>query len=265
MFVKGYNMPMSVDNLKDILKKLEGVYKISSDVKQKERVKLDIEKLRVQIKELEEYGEEEVLEPEDDQEELVSEVKEKSEVEKQNTILSKFPVKKIHKISKDNEVNAAATYVDVFETELLGALSEFHLKLDYYHSKERDKYYNSFENLKRLIKQYIDILEELFHATVSAYIEKLKLMKNKHNRALLIDSVKFMNDMSTFLNKIIKDYDSKGNIILNPHEKLCFSNIEGKKMLHQWEIIVALRYIRDFGWEFIKAINLPDEIIKINN
>lgn len=257
---------MNLEKLNEILKKLKGVYKITNDFKQKERVKKEMKEVKMQINNLKRYGEEEVLQEDEQQEEIVVKIIAPSKSKKkENKILSKFPVKKIHPNCNDNEVNSAISYINVFEEELLGALSDFHLKLDYYHSRERDKFYNSFEHLKRLIKQYIDILEESSEASISSYIEKLNLMKNKQARALLIDSVKFINDISIFIEELIQDYEKKDNIVLNPEDEIVFSNIEGKRLLNNWFIIDALRYIYDFCKEFIDSIDMPDEILSLNN
>ncbi|MBU1076280.1 MAG: hypothetical protein KKH98_03245 [Spirochaetes bacterium] len=257
---------MEISKLKEIYKKLEGVYKITGDAKQKERVKKEMNDIKSQVADMEKYGKEEVLKEDEEQEEVVvKEVEKKESNKKENKLLSRFPVKKVHPASNDNEVNTAITYLEIFEGELWGALSDFHLKLDYYHSKERDKYFNKFEVIKRLIKQYFDVLDELSSATNETYIEKLKLMKNKQSRALLIDSVKFMNEIGLFLDKLVKDFNNKGNTILNPEDKITFSNIEGKRLLNGWKIIDAIKYIKQYSREYIGAINLPEEILKLND
>jgi len=258
---------MNPKKLNDILKKLEGVYKSTTDEKQKIRVKKEINKIKGRIQHIEEFGPEEVLNEDEDIEEFI--VKEldtltsssSEEETREFNILSKFPVKKIHDESVDPEVNAAITYIQIFEDEFWGALSDFHLKLDYNHGKERDKFYRTLESVKRFINEYIHTLDEFSSAKNKSYVEKLKLMKNKHSRSLIIDSVKFIKGIREFLEKIIQDYENNGNIITNAEEKISFSNIEGKKLLHRWTIINALRYIKEFCDEFIEAIPIPEEMI----
>lgn len=257
---------MRLEQLNSVMKKLEGVYRSTVDPKQKERVKIEISKIKHEIKALEQFGAEDVLEEDEEQEKYVVKeaetipVKEKKEFK----ILSSFQVNKIHPQSTDSEVNAAVTYINVFENELWGAMSDFHLKLDYFHSKERDKFYNTFENVKRFIREYLHTLDE-FNASVNdRYLEKLKLMKIKHSRSLVIDSVKFITGIRNFINGLIEDAEANGNIILNANEKIYFSEIEGNKLLNKWTIIDALIYIRDFCNEFLDAINLPDEMLNVN-
>jgi len=252
----------NLEQLKSILRQLEGVYKSSVDPKQKERVKADIERLKSKIKDLEEFGEESILDTDQKEEEEVVETVEKSEEEKEYKILSRFPVEKVHPESNEFEVNAAITYINVFENEFWGALSDFHLKLDYFHSRERDKFYNKLETVKRYIREYMNILGEFKETLNPTYREKLQLMKNKHARALLIDSVKFIRGIEEFLTRLIADAEEGGNIIMNPDDVIRFSKIEGNKVLNNWKILDALKFIRDFCNEFLDVIHLPDEMLK---
>ena len=256
-----------MEKLEEIMKKLEGVYKSTIDGEQKERVGIEINRVKGRIKNIEEFGPEEVLNENEDSEEYI--IKEldaltgntEKDRKKEYKILSKFTIQKAHPESSDSEVNAAIIYIEIFEVEFLGALSDYYLKLDYYHSKERDKFYNTLENVKRFIREYIHTLDEIKDAKNNSYLEKLKLMKNKHSRSLLIDSVKFITGVDGFIEKLIQDYDSNGNIITNAEEKISFSNIEGKRLLNNWTIIDALRYIKEFCEEFIDAISLPEEML----
>ena len=263
---------MKLEKLNDILRKLEGVSKSTLDEEQKKRVNVEINRIKNRARHIEEFGPEEVLNENEDTEEYVIEEiealtqgpeKEKKEEkrEKKFKILSKFPIQKIHPESTDPEVNSAITYTEIFEIEFWGALSDFHLKLDYYHSKERDKFYNALENVKRFIREYVHTLNEISNAQNDPYLEKLKLMKNKHSRSLLIDSVKFITGVYEFVEELIVDYDSNGNIVTNADEKITFSSIEGKRLLNKWTIIDSLRYIKEFCEEFIEAIPLPDEML----
>ncbi len=255
---------MELDQMNEILKKLEGVYKITVDTEQKVRVKKEINRIRGKIKDVEDFGPEEVLEADEEQEQQTAEPVEetsKKEEKREFEILSKFSIKKIHSESTNPEVNMAITYIEIFENELWGALSDFYLKLDYFHSRERDKFYNTLENVKRFIREYVNTLNEFTDTANDKYKEKLKSMRTKYSRSLLIDSVKFITDIMDFVNKLINDHESDGHIILNPDEKIMYSDIEGKRILDKWNIIDALRYIRDFCKEFIEAINLPEEML----
>jgi len=261
-----YNITVKLEQLDNVLKKLEGVYKSTVDAKQKQRVKIEISKIKGQMNDIKQFGPEEVLEEDEEQEKrVVIREEDVSEKEKKEfKILPEFPIKRVHPMSTDPEVNAAITYINVFESELWGALSDFHLKLDYFHSRERDKFYNTFGNVKRFITEYVHTLDEFDGSSNTFYVEKLKLMKNKHSRSLLVDSVKFVVGINEFIAKLVKDYESNGNIIINADEKISFSNIEGNKLFNKWTIIDALRYIRDFCEEFLEAIKLPDEMLNID-
>lgn len=255
---------MEIEKLNEVLKKLESVYRSTTHPEQKKRVKDEMDEIKGKIRNSTAAEGAGVLKEDEKQEEDA--VQEpgpvKPEDMKQFEILSKFPVKKLHPKSNDPEVNMAVTYMEVFEIELWGALSDFHLKLDYYHSKERDKYYNSMERIKRFIREYINILNEFTDTAADTYLGKLKLMRNKQSRALLIDSVKFITELYIFLDKLVKDYQERGNIILNPDDKVHFSDIEKHKILNNKTNIEAIQYIHQFCNEFIEAIHLPDEMLR---
>ena len=255
---------MGSEQFNEILKRLEGVYKSTVDKDQKERVKKEISKIKNKISNIEQFGPEEVLDEGQDQEEDVVTGKDDAafeEEKKEFKILSKFPVKKIHPESINPEVNMAITYIDIFESELWGALSDFHLKLDYFHSRERDKFYNALENVKRFISEYANTLNEFNDSVNKKYLEKLKSMRSKYSRSLLVDSVKLIMNIKEFIEKILSDYESGGHIIMNPDDEIAYSDIEEKKILNNWKIIDALRYIREFSEEFLGAINLPEEML----
>lgn len=264
----------TAERLKGIIKKLEGVYKITVDPKQRERVKKELARLKQELKKVE--GEsEEVLTEEEEVEEIkkisAEEIQEEAssieispEERESFPLLSKVPVEKIHPISDDPEIDMAAAYLKKFEDELWGALSDFHLKLDYNHSRERDKFYDHLENCARLLKDYINILEELSHTDSEKYKERLRLMKVKVGRAFLIAATEFMKEMNDFVNYLIKDYSNKGNIVLNPEDTIRFSKLEGEdKELDGMSVMDALKYVSQFTGEFVEKIKIPEEILSI--
>jgi hypothetical protein len=256
---------MNLDELMNILKRMEGVYKVSTDPKQKERVKNEINNIKDQIRKLDRYGPEETLETDEEQEKQIVGNQDQNEIvnEENFPILSKIEIKSPHPKSTNHEVNSIITYIENFEFELWGALSDFHLKLDYFHSKERDKFYNALEKVKRLIREYIHVLDEFNQEVNESYTQKLQLMKTKHTRALIIDAVKFIASIKEYVNNLLTDYHNDGNLILNPKDSIRFSNIDGTKILQNWNLIDALTYINDFCSEVIDSINLPDEMVNL--
>lgn len=260
------------EKLEEILKKLEGVYKTTIDPKQKERVKSEIERIKQRLQAIKEFKSEEVLLENEPTEKKV-EIKEEKEISREATIdsnefpiLSKIKIEKLHTISDDPEINEASTYLKVFETKYWIALSDFHLKLDYYHSKERDKFYNNFENCNRLLRDYIKNLDELERASTESYKERLKMMKLKIGRAFLISLTELMKMVNLFVSSLIKDYENNGNIILNPTDIIKFSELETEnKEIEGLTVIEALKKVLSFTDEFLRKIKIPEEILSIKN
>ncbi|MBN1897539.1 MAG: hypothetical protein JW827_02085 [Spirochaetes bacterium] len=255
-----------VKQLKDTIKKLEGVFKVTINNEQKKRVKKELMKLKEKLKRIPLDGH--VLTEEDNTEEVKKkkvvpeEKKEEETDDKEFPLLSGIKIEKVHKKSDDHEINMAFSYLKNFESELWGAMGDFHLKLDYNHSKERDKFYNHLENVERLLKEYINILNELYNASQEDYMERVKVMKVKTGRAFLVALTEFMKELSHFLQFLLDDYKDNGNIILNPDEEIKFSKLEGKnKSLEGKKIIDALHLIIQFTDEFVRKINIPEEIL----
>ena len=262
------------EKLEEILKRLEGVYKTTIDPKQKERVKKEIDALKAKIKASKPLESKEVLLENESTEKVI-----KPEVEKENKtdagimsftedfpILSKIKIEKIHPFSDDNEINMVVCYLREFEKNYWSALSDFHLKLDYNHSRERDKFYDQLEGCNRILRDYIKNLDEFEKAQIESYKERLKMMKLKVGRAFLIATYEFMKSLNNFINYLIQDYNNKGNIILNPDEIIKFSKLEGNnKELAGKTVIEALKQVFNFTEEFLKMIKIPDEILAIKN
>ncbi len=267
-----------IEKLKDIIKKLEGVYKITIDPQQKERVKQELSNLKQQLKNLEAMPEE-ILTEEEDVEEVKKVADELSLKEKEGEkdssdktpdeiafpLLSKISIdEKVHPASDDPEIDMAAVYLKKFEDDLWGALSDFHLKLDYNYSRERDKFYDHIENCRRLLKNYTDILDEITNTESEKYKERLRVMKVKIGRAFLITLTEFMKELNSFVNYLLTDYNSNGNIILNPDDIIKFSKLNGgNKEIDGMSVIDALKYVAQFSKEFIEKIKIPEEILSI--
>ncbi len=252
--------------LRSILKKLELVYKTAIDEKQKQRVSHDIKQIRAKINRLEKYleagGEGGVLTEDNVVEETRIEEIEETEIPDDLKYLSD---KIVHPLEKDPEVNLVINSLEEFEREYLGVLNEFNLKLDYKLAKERDKFYNELENCLRIVRDLMHTLDELLKKGAShSYKEKLKTMKERQERALIITTVKFYMTLSEFLSLLINDTRSGGGLVLNPHEKVKFSTLEGKKKLSNRTLIDALEHIKEYCDKIVNAINLPEEILRTN-
>ncbi len=249
------------ERLVNLLRKLEGVYKITSDAAQKERVAKEIKNLKDRIENITETPENE--DDSNSSENISNEYDIPDDDMSEFKILSQIEVKKVHPLSNDEEVNEAASYLNFFEAELWGILSEFHLRLDYFYSKEREKLYNGIEPSLRILKEYKEILDEIKRSINNEYKEKMNLMRNKLSRAFLIESMSFMKKVNVFLSNLIKDYKNGGNIILEPEYSISFPSIEGEKMLNGKNIIEAIEYVYDFTNEFLQRINIPEDILNI--
>ncbi|MCK4778358.1 MAG: hypothetical protein KAS39_08245, partial [Actinomycetia bacterium] len=156
------------------------------------------------------------------------------------------------------EVNLIQYILNEFEMEYWGVLSDYHLRLDYNKSFERDKFYNLLEKLKRSLSEFLKIVEDYHSAAVQSYKSNLKSMMLKARHSLLVETGTFIDSVKVFLDILIKDNADGGNLILNPTDKLNFDKIMGKKKLEGMEVIDGLKFVNKFINEAIVILNIPD-------
>jgi hypothetical protein len=234
-----------------ILKQLEGVYKTSTSITQKQRVYKDMQNLKKVIKELQ-HRSETLGEGAIDEGDVESPVGIYS-------ILSRINISKYKKDSKDREMDAVVSYMRFFEENYLPILSAHYIKLDYSHSGKRDIFYPKFMEIMQLLKQY-DYEEELQqkkeYESSSLYRDKSVTQKGRQRYLFALDS--FFKDMRGFLKIVVDDNKSGGTILMNPDDAIRLEEFENHKKLHNYSVIKALKEIYTFTNEFIKFLAMPE-------
>jgi hypothetical protein len=272
-------------DLEDALKKLDGVYKTTSNAAQRERVFRQIRELKRLIESVTDGAEI----PENDQEIIVDlgepaapslasasepagpsaqtpadaspspaptppPVKESSKY----TTLAGIDIKPIHPLCNNDDANFLATMFAEFEDEHWGAISDYHLKLDYNHSNKRDAFFDKLENNKRLLKELVKIYEQMEHTSRSEFKAQLLSMATKQERNFIVEGVTYFYGLQEFLNLLTSDYDNHGNIILNSDEEVKFGKLYGNKKLSGMTVIQAVKRTEQFLNELLDFLNLPN-------
>jgi len=160
---------------------------------------------------------------------------------------------------KNQEIIHIHSYLNYFEREYLGVLSEYHLKLVFEYSQKRDVLFNKFTHLFKILNEYVDIVNELGKdGLLDSYIEKLTRMKQKIFMTILIRCGETMSGIDSFVQELLADYKSGGNLVLNGDKIIEFDDIHGEKKVNGLTIIKALSEVDDFLREFLDFLNLPE-------
>ncbi|GEM_PF-3057269 len=274
---------VDIEYLQGVLRRLKGVYKLTSDVSQKHRVKEQMNNVQNDIAILQRnkcvtadadnhesdstqnntYEMNESEQQGNADNDPISKTDETSVLapppvheEQIHHILKPIEIKKIHEENHDADIDRLYAYLYYFEMEYWAALSK--VNLDYHNSQERDAFFSKLENCKRLFKDYIDILETIHRAPRDEDKRKMRLMREKQSRALIIEIAGFFISIRAFIDAMIQNYDEGSNIILNPDEQIKFSKFEGNKILRKMKIIDALRITNTLITAMLDTISIPD-------
>lgn len=261
-------MAKTIEEWQVIIKKLEGVMKTSPDEEQRIRVYRQIKEAKNEILKIQ--GSDPVSNPdigaEDDSilftddtapQQTATQNAPKNE-ERQYKFIQTTNILPVHPQSESDDINFLAQCITEFENEYWGAISDYHLDLDYAHSNKRDAFLNKLENAKRGIKEYIKILEQYAGANRDDFKKQLLSMASKQERAVIMEVVQFFSDLAEFIETLISDFDNHGNIIMNPTDTLSFDKLYGDKKLNEKSVIDGIRQTAEFIDEVLDHIKLPN-------
>jgi len=285
-------MAQSLEELKLIIKKLDGVYKTTRNSAQKERVWKQMSEIKKIVERMESSGEltdsdmDVVVEindslrsdappaaaatagpsgePEADPGEEAPAAPAPEEKHKQPTgsgyrIIATIPIKPIHALCQNDDVNFLASILTECENEYWVALSDNHLDLDYNHANKRNTFFTKMENTLRLLKEYLKILEQMEHTSRNEFKSQLQAMAVKQERNFIIETVNFLYSLEEFLGTLISDNENHGNIILNPEDVIEFDEkLYGDKKLNGVTVIEAVRRSYALVAETLEFMNLPN-------
>jgi hypothetical protein len=234
--------------LNRLIRQFEVVYRSSGDPAQRDRVGVEIKKLKVYREKLEKFHQ---IDPNALPEEEVSDQMELRPflwgmVEKDRQVVA----------CKDREIYHVSLYLRFFERDFLSILSETRLKLDFKHSLERDSFYHRFESLRKRLE---DFEEEAIRMSRSGegLEADLKLRSFKKKRNLTIEADRFFRSLHGFSDELIKDLEQDGMKCLNGEEVIQFDKIEGRRYLEGVQVKDALKRLKDLSDEVVQYLNIP--------
>jgi len=256
--------PKTKDDIDKIIKQLEGVYKTTKDEEQHKRVGRRIVQLKrnLEMPDIDKPSLEKTTNKENsDKPKIIEETKEETksaEIENTDPIveyesLHDLKVVSIQNLSKNKDVNFFTAILNEFEDEFWPALSEYHLKLDYNHSKKRDAFFDKLEISKITLKELLKVFEQLEHSLNAAHEEQLNVMLKKQEREFIMKMVDFLSELRKFLKIILDNHDEGGNVIIEPKHILKFDKLYGDKKLSNTTVLSAIQTIYQFVQDALDA------------
>jgi len=263
IFIYTYSLELYMDDVKDIrraleqkamiLKQLEGVYKTSTSINQKQRVLKEIRAIKGVIKDLQRRYESVGIKLQDEGEEAQGVT--------MASILSRISIKPLKKNYRDREMDTVVSYMNFFESNYLPILSEYYVKLDYSHSGKRDIFYPRFMEIMHMLKQY-DYEEGSTSGAKGPFDwssrSKARSVIRKGRQRYLFALDSFFKDLRNFLKILIGDGGVDGSILLNPYDRICLDDFEDSRTLNNYTVIESLHEIYTFAEEFIRFLGMPE-------
>jgi len=259
-------MPLSkkaIENLYEIRRKLNITYKASSGEEQRKRIMPSLKEIESIISKIEEGVEinpdelnlfsDEIKNVEDEKNEATVNIGDKT------NYTAKIEIQKINDANKDTEIDQIYSFIMYFEKNFIAPLSTNYLRLEYDLSKHRDTFFNHYDNLRKLLKEFSDDAIVLKGIKQQAQLEQYKMRLLGQKNYFLVKISEFLHEIKEFFEKILKGYKSGINTILNPKEKYFYkyqnaekSDFEGVEMIKIIEEALA------FTEDFIEILRIPD-------
>ncbi len=181
------------------------------------------------------------------------------------TILRNINMVKLNEISHNEEINSIWSYLQFFEREYLGLLSEQNLRLDYGHAYQREKFFTQFNENLRVLERYGELLQEVESAEKSGnneYRERLLTLQSKQYRDVIIRTGKFLQAVDLFIDDIFDSEMNGERVIMEPDKIVEISG--GRSNIDGITAREALKDLHLFIGEFIEYLKIP-EIKKIED
>lgn len=156
------------------------------------------------------------------------------------------------------DVRALAIYLQYFDDEFLGLMSERKLRLDVKYSLERDSFYALFTELRRKLEEYAEEAERVKSGLYSPdYEEELmrRLVEMRHG--LFISADKFFGQVNRFAGDLLDDLEQETILCQNGNEKLNYSGIDRETVLRGVTVYEALEKLYDLTDEILNYLDVP--------
>ncbi|MBN2039576.1 MAG: hypothetical protein JW864_06020 [Spirochaetes bacterium] len=253
-------MPERNKKAEDIVKTiklLESIFKTNRNELKKAQIRRDINKLRSQLKEI--YPDSDLKDIENTiyANLMASPAPEEHAITKFKN-LSSITIELFSSHKEDAEINEAASIMKYFQERIWVVISDQHVKLDYTNSSERDTLYRKLDECNRAFKTFCQTIDDIEKTRSTEYLNQLHLMRVRHGRLFLFEIHQFFKSVRQFISNLIANYESGGNMILNPDDMIQYAEYEEYSTYENWSVINALINMLEFINEALELINIPN-------
>lgn len=245
------------EELVKTIKLLESVFKSSRNEIKKAQIKRDINKLRAQLKEMYPDTDLKDLENAIYSNLMARPVKEEKPI-KNYKHLKDITIELVSAHKEDSEINEAASIMKYFQERIWIVISDQHVKLDYTNASERDTLYRKLDECNKAFKTFCQTLEDIERTRSSEYLNQLHLMRVRHGRLFLFEIHQFFKSVKKFISNLVTNYESGGNMILNPDDIIHYAEYEEYSTYENWSVFNALTNMQEFVDEALELINIPN-------
>ena len=241
-----------VKQLSKLIRQFESVYKSTTDPSQRDRVEIELNKLKQYKKKLESFHS--ISADEKDEPELYDELERFPHLKK---LVGKYSNKEDQSGYTDHEVYRLSLYMRCFEIQYMALLSENKLKLDFKYSLERDGFYHRFEQMRRRLQDYTEDITST-EKYAEQHEEDMRRRRFAKKRNVILDADRFFRSLAQFCESLTDDIAEEGLKCLNSQEKILFDKkLEGKKIIHGFTVEQALQEVNSFAREVASFLNVP--------
>lgn len=237
--------------LNRLIRQFESVQKSTTDPLQRDRVSIQLKKLKTYREKVESFhiiNKEELIEI-DEYDEFQNYPFLEELVEKEKDIRSEQKY-------IDREVMHFSLYIYFFEKEFLALLSGTKLKLDFKHSLERDSFYHRFQNMRRQMHDFEDDTSRI-NQYEGKHEEDMRMRSFKKKRNLVVEADRLFRALNSFAGELIEDIKNDGLKCLNSNDLIQFDKIEGIRYLAGFPVREALVRLNKFAKEVVSFLNVP--------
>jgi len=177
----------------------------------------------------------------------------------QFSLLATIPITVINEEYVSAELNAIYSYLQHFEFEYMPALGSQQLKLDFSHTQKRDSLFHSFTSIQLAMKGFIaDITDPSYDRLVQGdQTGRLRQVRRKMQMDIMMKCSEFTANMRGFLETLLNDHRTGGNLILNPDDRITFDPIHGQRELGNMLVSESVERVCLFLDEFAEYLNVP--------
>ena len=166
---------------------------------------------------------------------------------------------KITDSNKDSELDQIYSFIMYFDKHFYTPLGANYLKLEYNLNKKRGTYFTHYDNLKKLLSEYIDDLLVLNELKFKDQQEQYKLRLVHQKKHFFVKLSELLHELKDFFEEINNEIKAGRKVVHNPDEKYSYKYpTKDKTDFDNVEMIKIVEEVLFFIEDFIEILRMPD-------